>query len=93
MYKIFRPLGKILSAVYDWECDLCLAVEIILAAGFMVNLDILLGNIVWWLTASEGWVLVTVLNSIVITIVTVPILILFLEKLRERYNDEQRESH
>ena len=93
MYKIFRPLGKILSAIYDWEYDLGLAVEIFLAAGFMVNLDILLGNIVWWLTASEGWVLVAVLNSIVITVVTVPILIMSLEKLRERYNDEQRESH
>ena len=91
MYKIFRPLGKLLSAIYDWDSDMCLAVEIMLTVALMLNLDILFGNIVWWLTASEGWVVVAVLNSIVITIVTVPILIILLEKLRERYDDEQRE--
>lgn len=93
MYKIFRPLGKLLSAIYDWDSDMCLAVEIMFTVGLMLNLDILLGNIVWWLTASDGWVVVAVLNSIVLTIVTVPILIISLEKLRERYNDEQRESY
>lgn len=93
MYKIFRPLGKMLSVLNDWEEDICLVVEITLTVVFMLNLDILLGNIVWWLTASDGWVVVAVLNSIVITIVTVPILIISLEKLRERYDDEQRESN
>lgn len=93
MYKIFRPLGKMLSAIYDWDEDMCLAVEIMLTVVSMLNLDILLGNIVWWLTASEGWVVIAVINLIVITIITVPVLIVSLEKLRERYNDEQRESY
>jgi hypothetical protein len=82
-----------LSAIYDWDEDMCLAVEIMLTVVSMLNLDILLGNIVWWLTASEGWVVIAVINLIVITIITVPVLIVSLEKLRERYNDEQRESY